>query len=235
MYFLIEEQIGVAGPNPDRYCLGPWSGQELWRFDLYDESLEMVRKYRADEFVLSEKNDGNLTTLWIKQPPVQTSTGDKYFASIKDWDWEDEGHDLYLIYMISLFDGDYSFIGETSTWPQAVVMLGEGKAERELVYDHEHNFPIYECGAQKTKSDLAPDTLAVVNQAFEDPNLVREIPGTTYRVVGEIPPGSEVKILYGPRCEEEMFWWYVQSLDSSLFGWTAEGSGEEKWLIPINK
>jgi hypothetical protein len=235
MYFLIEQHAGVAGWNPDRYCLGPWSGPEIWRFDLYDESLDLIRKYQADEFVLSENNDGSFTYLSILQPPVMSENGEIYFASVKDWDWKDEGHDLFIVYLISLSDGEYRLVGETATHPIAVVNLGRESVKPEESMNRAKRFPDFVCGDQKMKTDLELDKLAVVNPVYKDPNMVRENSNTKYRVVGKIQPGSQVKILYGPRCEEGIIWWYVQTLDSDIFGWTAEGDGEQNWLIPIEE
>jgi hypothetical protein len=66
-----------------------------------------------------------------------------------------------------------------------------------------------------------------------DPNNVRREPGRSNERVGELPGGSEFRVLDGPRCADGLTWWNVQSAaNSTLTGWTVEGASGEYFLEP---
>jgi hypothetical protein len=64
---------------------------------------------------------------------------------------------------------------------------------------------------------------------------VRERPNTTAAILGNIEPGEEIEILGGPACNTGWVWWEVRSLSTDLQGWTAEGDGEDYWLVPLEE
>ena len=66
-------------------------------------------------------------------------------------------------------------------------------------------------------------------------NRVRERPNTTSSILGNIEPGEEIEILGGPACNTRWVWWEVRSLTTDLQGWTAEGDGEDYWLVPLEE
>lgn len=61
-----------------------------------------------------------------------------------------------------------------------------------------------------------------------DPNIIRELPGTSAAYVSEIPVGDTFTVLDGPRCSGAFTWWQVNY--NGVMGWTAESDGEEYWL-----
>jgi hypothetical protein len=73
--------------------------------------------------------------------------------------------------------------------------------------------------------------------SFDPPlaNRVRERPNTTAAILGNIEPGEEIEILGGPACNTGWVWWEVRSLSTSLQGWTAEGDGEDYWLVLLEE
>ncbi|MBA3875132.1 MAG: SH3 domain-containing protein [Anaerolineae bacterium] len=72
------------------------------------------------------------------------------------------------------------------------------------------------------------------------PNIVRQAPGESSGLLGQLPANEVVYVLDGPRCASDMAWWYVADTRSRLVGWTAEGianpqaqTSNEYWLSPI--
>jgi hypothetical protein len=61
-----------------------------------------------------------------------------------------------------------------------------------------------------------------------DPNIMRELPGTSAAYVSEIPVGGTFTVLDGPRCSGEFTWWQVNY--NGMTGWTVESDGSEYWL-----
>ncbi len=59
---------------------------------------------------------------------------------------------------------------------------------------------------------------------------VRKEPGLTGQRLGRLKPGEIVWIANGPRCADDLTWWFVQSL-TGLEGWTAEGDAKAYWLL----
>jgi hypothetical protein len=64
-------------------------------------------------------------------------------------------------------------------------------------------------------------------------NRVRDEAGTEQgAVIGQAEPGTPLRVLDGPACEDGWIWWLVSVDDGSgLEGWTAEGP-EGAWLVP---
>jgi hypothetical protein len=50
--------------------------------------------------------------------------------------------------------------------------------------------------------------------------------------LGQIEPGSGLKVIDGPICADGYSWWLVQSLNGDLQGWTVEGKSSEQWVLP---
>ncbi len=73
--------------------------------------------------------------------------------------------------------------------------------------------------------------------AFDPPlaNRVRERPNLDATILGNIEPGEEIEILGGPACNTRWVWWEIRSLSTNLQGWTAEGDGEDYWLVPFEE
>lgn len=66
------------------------------------------------------------------------------------------------------------------------------------------------------------------------PNNIRDLPGTSGKYLGEIPPGQNFIVLDGPRCSliDKLVWWQVNY--NNIIGWTAEGKDGEYWVTPLN-
>jgi len=88
------------------------------------------------------------------------------------------------------------------------------------------NAPRYECGTLPPllviggRGHVAPDGI---------PNNLRAQPGESGQLIGEIPPSGEFTIMDGPRCASGTSFWLVNYNGSQ--GWTAEGQGQDYWLI----
>jgi hypothetical protein len=65
------------------------------------------------------------------------------------------------------------------------------------------------------------------------PNRVRSEPDTDSNILGYLQVGEKMEILDGPECKGGWVWWYVQSLDTTMLGWTAEGDDTNYWLVPL--
>ena len=73
---------------------------------------------------------------------------------------------------------------------------------------------------------------AMVNREPPIPSRVRMDPNGDSLIVGYIDPGEEVKIVSGPICYSGWVWWYIESMDGKVKGWSSEGNGNEYWLVP---
>ncbi len=87
-------------------------------------------------------------------------------------------------------------------------------------------------GALPTRLQLA--LYAYVNPDPPLPNNLRQEAGENSPLTGEIQPGQAMKILEGPKCVDGSVWWKVQTLETNLVGWTAEGDGQNYWLVPCS-
>ncbi len=81
-------------------------------------------------------------------------------------------------------------------------------------------------------SRLAIGEVAYVAQEPPIANTVRSEPNKAAVDLGQIEPGERVQILDGPQCADDLTWWQVQSLRTSLSGWTVEGDLDSYWLVP---
>jgi hypothetical protein len=70
-----------------------------------------------------------------------------------------------------------------------------------------------------------------------DPNRLRQSPGTTGKVIEQMPGLSIFKVLDGPVCASGIAWWHVEWKKTGgtriYDGWTAEGQGSIYWTEPI--
>lgn len=66
------------------------------------------------------------------------------------------------------------------------------------------------------------------------PNLLRDGPGQSGKLLGEIPSGGVFNVLDGPRCStlDKIIWWQVNY--NGTVGWTAEGQTGSYWLEPLS-
>ncbi len=66
------------------------------------------------------------------------------------------------------------------------------------------------------------------------PNNVRQLPGSSSQLLGEIPAGATFNIVAGPECStlDKLVWWQVDY--NGLIGWTPEGQSQDYWLEPLN-
>jgi hypothetical protein len=65
------------------------------------------------------------------------------------------------------------------------------------------------------------------------PNRLRSEPDRRAEILGQIEPGEMINLIDGPVCQNGWIWWYVQSRQSGLRGWTSEGDRNEYWLSPL--
>ena len=82
-------------------------------------------------------------------------------------------------------------------------------------------------------SNLRVGDTAIVSQDPPMPNRVRLEPSIQAEIMGQIAPGEGLFITDGPACANGWVWWYVAAEDQALGGWTAEGDGNETWLILV--
>jgi hypothetical protein len=66
------------------------------------------------------------------------------------------------------------------------------------------------------------------------PNNVRDVPGQSGNLIGEIQPGQTFTITEGPVCTslDRLIWWRVNAF--GLEGWTTEGLAPDYYLEPID-
>ncbi|MEO8607699.1 MAG: SH3 domain-containing protein [Chloroflexota bacterium] len=82
-----------------------------------------------------------------------------------------------------------------------------------------------------------PPRLAVGNQGrvvtTGIPNNIRQQPGSSSQLLGEIPPGATFNVSGGPSCStlDKIVWWKVDY--NGISGWTAEGKDKDYWIEPL--
>lgn len=66
------------------------------------------------------------------------------------------------------------------------------------------------------------------------PNVIREQPGSSSKLLGQIPPNDTFIVIDGPRCTllDKIVWWQVNY--NNLIGWTGEGQEGTYWLEPAD-
>lgn len=62
---------------------------------------------------------------------------------------------------------------------------------------------------------------------------VRLTPGTDAEMVARANPGDQFTIMAGPQEAGGYTWYQVRSDDGAIEGWAADGSGDERWLSPL--
>lgn len=61
---------------------------------------------------------------------------------------------------------------------------------------------------------------------------LRETPGKSGRIVGQVDAGMAFKVVSGPQCKDNYAWWQVVS--EGTLGWLAEGDNESYFVEPLN-
>ena len=92
-------------------------------------------------------------------------------------------------------------------------------------------FPTKNACTGSQSSSLEKGMDAFVSTFSDAANRVREAPDTNATVIGIINPGEAIGIIDGPECADGYVWWKVRSR-LGLTGWTIEGSGYDRWVIP---
>lgn len=80
-------------------------------------------------------------------------------------------------------------------------------------------------------SPLQSGIYAYISLSPPLPNRIRSGAGKENSYLGQIEPGSGVRVLDGPLCADGFSWWLVESTQGGLRGWTAEGRESEQWII----
>jgi len=83
-------------------------------------------------------------------------------------------------------------------------------------------------------SPLQPGIYAYISLTPPLPNRIRSGAGKANSYLGQIEPGGGVRVLEGPLCADGFSWWLVETTQSGLRGWTAEGRESEQWVIPCS-
>jgi hypothetical protein len=64
------------------------------------------------------------------------------------------------------------------------------------------------------------------------PNRIRSGADKASPYLGQLEPGTGLKVIDGPVCADSYAWWRVESSDKSLRGWTVGGNSSQQWVIP---
>ncbi len=66
------------------------------------------------------------------------------------------------------------------------------------------------------------------------PNIIREQPGSSSKLLGQIPANDTLIVIDGPRCTilDKIVWWQINY--NNLIGWTGEGQAGTYWLEPAD-
>jgi hypothetical protein len=79
---------------------------------------------------------------------------------------------------------------------------------------------------------LAKDVLAKVTPPEGLKLKVRESPSSAAKILGELDKDTQVTIVDGPQEANGITWWKVDN-GTGLVGWSAEGLGGVKYLVPV--
>lgn len=79
---------------------------------------------------------------------------------------------------------------------------------------------------------LQPGTYGYVSLRPALPNRLRAGAGKSEAYLGQIQPGSGIRILDGPLCADGFSWWLVEAINTQVRGWTVMGSDSQPWLLP---
>jgi hypothetical protein len=150
---------------------------------------------------------------------------DLYSGTVLEYDIE--GDQLSLI----AEDGEVSVYTRNKTLDDINLELEEQREEQAAERPFKTPTPWVACeGTKPTRLYL--DGAAYVSMDPPLANRVRDGAGKDHKVIGQIEPGDMMKILEGPACADGWVWWRVFAPKTELTGWTAEGDGNEYWLIP---
>lgn len=92
----------------------------------------------------------------------------------------------------------------------------------------------------KCRRALSPRLRPGANATVVDnrSNRVRTAPGVNAPIVGSIASGMGMRIIDGPKCANNMWWWKVGSVEPTIEGWTSEGKVSEGYYLvqePVRK
>src|SRR5579871_3021959 len=63
------------------------------------------------------------------------------------------------------------------------------------------------------------------------PVRVRQAPGRSGKVIGQINDGTTFQVIEGPTCADNYAWWHINA--NGLDGWAAEGDANNYFLDPV--
>ena len=146
--------------------------------------------------------------------------------------WSPDGLAIAFVHEISL--GEYAVFtmdagggGQTQVTEQDVALEPSWLAPAVQVEFVQHP----DCSDGWTR--LAAGDQAMVSPESDTPNRVRASPSTSASILTQIGPGSLVELLEGPVCADGLVFWKVKSAAiPGGVGWTAEGDGQDYWLVP---
>ncbi len=93
-------------------------------------------------------------------------------------------------------------------------------------------FPSWDACPDSSPSLLHKGDNAQVTQFPPVSNRVRVKPGINAERTGTLQPGEKLLVIDGPQCADGFVWWNVRS-ESGISGWTAEGKGQDYYLVPV--
>jgi hypothetical protein len=86
--------------------------------------------------------------------------------------------------------------------------------------------------SEMSATDLRIGIYAYIAPFPAIPNRVRSEPGLSSAFLGQVDPGRGVKVTGGPICTEGYSWWFIETLDSQIRGWTVGARDREQWILP---
>lgn len=122
------------------------------------------------------------------------------------------------------------------------VAIGEKSGEVRLLRDtcagaHDgvmENSIIWSCGELKTRLSIAPGRGGRVAYTDGSNMRIRKNPGFNEEIVDSVPEGTEINIIEGPKCVDNVTWWKISGGPKThKEGWMAEHNNEIYWLEPL--
>jgi hypothetical protein len=172
---------------------------------------------------------GSPETLWIAGREYKDTQGTKlYLKSTGDFDFEFYAYNLDNGFAVRWNGGPQGKMSYDSYLPQRAIVL-ETIATLHWYRAPNLEIPGTTCAGKFTRLARTVDAMIVGDAVAE----VRTGPQAADSLIGQLPPGSIVKILDGPICRDGLVVWQVVSdlIDGGV-GWTAEGDGTNYWLEP---
>ena len=140
----------------------------------------------------------------------------------------------YRMWKVRTGDGEVGWISDgDGDWPYFVVTIPANMPDIAEPPPPPDNSTYTDC------SDAPPNILsrnmAVMVPPGQAPNNLRFTRGVENQITGQLEAGVRAVVLDGPDCYAGYRWWNVDVPSTGARGWTQDGAGTQRWLVPFEE